>query len=201
MTQWGKMIFMTVPGLFIFGGVVGKSAQLPLSSWLPDAMEGPTPVSALIHAATMVVAGIYLMLRVPFVATPFIAPIGAITALYGGWCALQQYDLKKILAYSTISQLGLMVLALGVGAEQGAFAHLLTHGFFKACLFLAAGAIIHSLYQVAHHGEFSPQDIRNMGGFYKVRPRLFIATTLALASICGIPLFSGFTSKEMIIVP
>lgn len=201
MTQWGKTIFMIVPGLCIFGGVVAKSAQLPLSTWLPDAMEGPTPVSALIHAATMVVAGIYLMLRVPFVASPFIAPIGAITALYGGWNALQQYDLKKILAYSTISQLGLMVLALGAGAEQGAFTHLLTHAFFKACLFLAAGAIIHSLYHVAHQGEFSPQDIRNMGGFYKIRPRLFVATTIALASLCGLPLFSGFTSKEMIIVP
>jgi NADH-quinone oxidoreductase subunit L len=188
-------------GLLIFCGVIGKSAQLPLSTWLPDAMEGPTPVSALIHAATMVAAGVYLMLRIPFIVTPFALIVGAITTLYGGWNALQQYDLKKILAYSTISQLGLMILAIGAGSDEGAFTHLLTHAFFKACLFLAAGAIIHSLYHVAHHGEFSPQDIRNMGGFRTVRPRLFYATTLALASLCGLPLFSGFTSKEMIIVP
>ena len=200
-----EMPWSTIGGLCIFAGVIGKSAQLPLSTWLPDAMEGPTPVSALIHAATMVAAGVFLVLRIPVILTPatseIIAIIGGMTALYGGWNALQQYDLKKILAYSTISQLGLMMLAIGSGSIDGAFTHLLTHAFFKACLFLAAGAIIHSLYPVAHQGEFSPQDIRNMGGFYKIRPRLFVATTLALASLCGLPLFSGFTSKEMIIVP
>jgi NADH-quinone oxidoreductase subunit L len=204
-TRMIEMPWSTVGGLCIFAGVIGKSAQLPLSTWLPDAMEGPTPVSALIHAATMVAAGVFLILRIPVILTPatsdIIALVGGLTALYGGWNALQQYDLKRILAYSTISQLGLMMLAIGAGSEQGAFVHLLTHAFFKACLFLAAGAIIHSLYQVAHHNDFSPQDIRNMGGFYKIRPRLFIATTLALASMCGLPLFSGFISKELIIVP
>lgn len=198
--QWS-----TIAGLCIFGGVIGKSAQFPLLNWLPDAMEGPTPVSALIHAATMVAAGVFLLLRMPFILTPevstVIAIVGALTALYGGWMALQQYDLKKILAYSTISQLGLMMLAIGAGSEQGAFAHLLSHALFKAALFLAAGAIIHSLYHVAHQGDFSPQDIRNMGGFMKERPRIFITTTIALAAICGFPLLSGFITKEMIIVP
>ena len=197
--------WITIAGLCFFGGVIGKSAQFPLLTWLPDAMEGPTPVSALIHAATMVAAGIFLILRIPFIVTPITAivmgVIGSITALYGGWMALQQYDLKKILAWSTISQLGLMILAIGAGSEQGAFTHLLAHAFFKACLFLAAGAIIHSLYHVAHQNEFSAQDIRNMGGFYKLKPRLFISTTLAVAAICGLPFFSGFISKEMIIVP
>lgn len=195
----------TVAGLCIFGGVIGKSAQFPLLNWLPDAMEGPTPVSALIHAATMVAAGVFLLTRMPFILTPevstVIAIIGGITTLYGGWMALQQYDLKKILAYSTVSQLGLMMLAIGAGSEEGAFVHLLTHALFKACLFLAAGAIIHSLYHVAHQGDFSPQDIRNMGGFMKEKPRIFITTTIALAAICGFPLLSGFISKEMIIVP
>jgi NADH-quinone oxidoreductase subunit L len=202
-------IFLNPPpviaGLCIFGGVIGKSAQFPLLTWLPDAMEGPTPVSALIHAATMVAAGVFLLLRIPFVFSPatymVIAIVGAITALYGGWLALQQFDLKKILAYSTISQLGLMMLAIGAGSEEGAFVHLLAHALFKACLFLAAGAIIHSLYHVAKQNEFSPQDIRNMGGFYKITPRLFLATTAALAAICGLPLFSGFVSKEMMVVP
>src|ERR1041385_5995776 len=153
-TRMVEMPWSTVGGLCIFAGVIGKSAQLPLSTWLPDAMEGPTPVSALIHAATMVAAGVFLILRVPFILTPatseIIAIVGGITALYGGWNAIQQYDLKKILAYSTISQLGLMMLGIGAGSDEGAFVHLLAHGFFKACLFLAAGAIIHSLYQVAH---------------------------------------------------
>lgn len=197
--------WISVAGLCFFGGVIGKSAQFPLLTWLPDAMQGPTPVSALIHAATMVAAGVFLILRIPFILVPGTATVmavtGAITALYGGWKALQEYDLKKILAWSTISQLGFMILAIGAGSEQGAFTHLIAHAFFKACLFLAAGAIIHSLYHVAKHNEFDPQDIRNMGGFYKVTPRLFIATTLAIAAICGLPLFSGFISKEMIIVP
>lgn len=196
---------LTIAGVCIFCGVIGKSAQLPLSTWLPDAMEGPTPVSALIHAATMVAAGVYLLLRIPFLLTPLtetvIALIGCATALYGGWMALQQMDLKKILAYSTISQLGLMMLAIGAGSTEGAFTHLLSHAFFKAALFLAAGAIIHSLYTPAKQSHFDPQDIRNMGGWYKVAPKLFIATSLAVAAMCGLPLFSGFISKEMIVVP
>lgn len=196
---------LTWAGICIFCGVIGKSAQFPLLTWLPDAMEGPTPVSALIHAATMVAAGVFLLLRVPFLLTPetstVIAIVGSITVLYGGWMALQQFDLKKILAYSTISQLGLMMMAIGAGSEEGAFVHLLSHAFFKACLFLAAGAIIHSLYHVAKQNEFSAQDIRNMGGWYKEAPRLFIATTMAIAAICGLPLMSGFISKEMILLP
>jgi NADH-quinone oxidoreductase subunit L len=204
-THWRKVYLFNLADVCIVIGVIAKSAQLPLSPWLPDAMEGPTPVSALIHAATMVAAGVFLLLRIPFIFAPLtldgIAIIGGVTALYGGWNALQQYDLKKILAYSTISQLGLMMLGIGAGSDKGAFTHLLTHAFFKACLFLAAGAVIHSLYHVAHDNEFSPQDIRNMGGFRTIRPRLFYATTLALASLCGLPLFSGFTSKEMMVVP
>jgi NADH-quinone oxidoreductase subunit L len=197
--------WVTIAGLCIFAGVMGKSAQFPLLTWLPDAMQGPTPVSALIHAATMVAAGVFLILRIPFIIVPGAAEImgiiAGITALYGGWKALQEYDLKKILAYSTISQLGLMIFAICAGSEEGAFVHLVAHAFFKAALFLAAGAIIHSLYHVAKQNEFDPQDIRNMGGFRKVTPKLFIATTIATAALCGLPLLSGFISKEMIIVP
>ncbi len=200
-----KTGWLPVAGLCIFGGVVGKSAQFPLLTWLPDAMQGPTPVSALIHAATMVAAGVFLILRLPFILVPNVVQvmgmIAAFTALYGGWKALKEYDLKKILAYSTISQLGFMIFAICAGSKEGAFVHLIAHAFFKACLFLAAGAIIHSLYHVAKHNEFDPQDIRNMGGFYKVTPKLFIATTVATAALCGLPLLSGFISKEMIIVP
>jgi NADH-quinone oxidoreductase subunit L len=188
-----------------FGGVVGKSAQFPLFTWLPDAMQGPTPVSALIHAATMVVAGVFFILRMPIILNPGVAEIMAVvtglTALYASWKALQEFDLKRILAWSTIAQLGLMIFAICAGSRQGAFTHLIAHAFFKACLFLAAGSIIHSLYHVARHNEFDPQDIRNMGGFYKVKPKLFIATTIALAALCGLPLLSGFISKEMMIVP
>ncbi len=197
--------WITWAGLCIFCGVIGKSAQFPLLTWLPDAMQGPTPVSALIHAATMVAAGVFLLLRIPFILTPatstVIAVVGSITALYGGWMALQQFDLKKILAYSTISQLGFMMLAIGSGSDEGAFVHLLAHAFFKACLFLGAGAIIHSLYQAAKQNHFDPQDVRNMGGWLPVAPRLFIATSLAAGALSGLPLLSGFISKEMIIVP
>ncbi|HMJ71206.1 MAG TPA: NADH-quinone oxidoreductase subunit L [Cyclobacteriaceae bacterium] len=203
--EMDKNGWVTIAGLCFFAGVMGKSAQFPLLTWLPDAMQGPTPVSALIHAATMVAAGVFLILRIPFILVPaaamVMAIVGGITALYGGWKALHEYDLKKILAYSTISQLGFMILAIGAGSEDGAFLHLLAHAFFKACLFLAAGAVIHSLYHVAKQNEFDPQDIRNMGGFYKITPKLFIATTIATAALCGLPLLSGFVSKEMIIVP
>lgn len=197
--------WLTWVGICFFGGVVGKSAQFPLLTWLPDAMEGPTPVSALIHAATMVAAGVFLLLRIPFVITPptatLIACIGGLTTIYGGWYALRQYDLKKILAYSTISQLGFMMVAIGAGSESGAFTHLIAHALFKACLFLAAGAIIHSLYHAAKTNQFDPQDIRHMGGWWWVAPRLTVAAALALAALCGIPLLSGFISKEMILVP
>ncbi len=199
-TSW-----LTWVGICFFGGVIGKSAQFPLLTWLPDAMEGPTPVSALIHAATMVAAGVYLLLRIPFVITAptatVIALVGGVTTLYGGWLALRQYDLKKILAYSTISQLGFMMVAIGAGSEVGAFTHLIAHALFKACLFLSAGAVIHSLYHAAKVQHFDPQDIRNMGGWWWVAPRLTVATGLALAALCGLPLLSGFISKEMIFVP
>jgi NADH-quinone oxidoreductase subunit L len=186
-------------GFCIFLGVMGKSAQFPLLTWLPDAMEGPTPVSALIHAATMVAAGVFLLVRVHFLFTSevlaVIAVTGAITSIFGAWHALRQFDIKKILAYSTLSQLGLMVMAFGAGAWAESLLHLYTHAFFKACLFLCAGAIIHSLH-LAKPGNFDAQDIRNMGGLRKLMPNVFIAFLLAASALAGIPLFSGFISKE-----
>jgi NADH-quinone oxidoreductase subunit L len=166
----GENTWMTAASLCIFCGAIGKSAQFPLFSWLPDAMEGPTPVSALIHAATMVAAGIFLLARIDFLFTPaalnVVVITGTLTALAGALSALVQHDIKKILAYSTISQLGLMVVALGAGAPEAAMLHLFTHAFFKACLFLAAGAVIHSLHQAQHksHLSLDVQDIRNLGG-------------------------------------
>jgi len=184
--------------LLLFTGAVGKSAQIPLFTWLPDAMAGPTPVSALIHAATMVTAGVYMVVRsnVLFVLAPAtlltISIIGIATALMAGCIAMFQNDIKKILAYSTVSQLGFMFVALGAGAFTGAMFHLTTHAFFKALLFLAAGSVIHAL-----HGE---QDIRKMGGLKDKIPvtfRLFLIGSLAIA---GIPPFAGFFSKDMILL-
>jgi NADH-quinone oxidoreductase subunit L len=191
----------TAAGLCIFLGALAKSAQLPLMTWLPDAMEGPTPVSALIHAATMVAAGVYILLRLQFLFSPealtVIASIGALTALYSGWLALRETDLKRILAYSTVSQLGVMMIAIGMQAFDGAFLHLITHGFFKACLFLCAGALIHAIAVPAHSSEsFNPQDIRNMGGLRSSFPIVFFCFCIAGASLAGVPLFSGFISKE-----
>jgi NADH-quinone oxidoreductase subunit L len=197
--------WQTAASLCIFCGVIGKSAQFPLLTWLPDAMEGPTPVSALIHAATMVAAGVFLMVRVFDLFTPtaldVVAFVGIITALIGALSALGQYDMKKILAYSTISQLGLMVTAVGAGAPDAAFVHLFTHAFFKAGLFLAAGSIIHSLHQAQHqaHVEFDVQDIRNLGGLQKKLPRVFIVFLIAGSSLAGLPFFSGFLSKDAIL--
>lgn len=194
----------TAAALCIFCGIIGKSAQFPLFTWLPDAMEGPTPVSALIHAATMVAAGVYLLVRVfPLFtseALVVVAVIGMITALTGALAALSQFDIKKILAYSTMSQLGLMILALGMGVVDAAMLHLLTHAFFKACLFLSAGMVIHSL-QEAQSADihFDAQDIRNMGGLRRRMPVAFIAFILGGASLAGVPFFSGFLSKEAII--
>ena len=195
----------TAAALCLFCGVAGKSAQLPLLNWLPDAMEGPTPVSALIHAATMVAAGVYLMIRVfPFftpVALDVVAVVGVLTALAGALAALAQFDIKRILAYSTISQLGLMVAAVGSGHPDAAFLHLFTHAFFKACLFLAAGSIIHSLHhaQQQAHMHFDVQDIRNLGGLRKKLPTVFIVFIVAGSSLAGIPFFSGFLSKDAIL--
>lgn len=184
-------------GLMIFIGAAAKSAQFPLYTWLPDAMTGPTPVSALIHAATMVTAGIFLMLRLEpvFVVAPeasqIVSTTGAITALGAAFVAAGQTDVKKILAFSTVSQLGLMVIAVGSGAYAAAFFHLFTHAFFKAMLFLIAGAII----TYSHH----EQNIRRMGAMIRTRPVLGILFWLGLASLAGLPGFAGFFSKDHIL--
>lgn len=184
-------------GLMIFIAAAAKSAQFPLYTWLPDAMTGPTPVSALIHAATMVTAGIFLMLRLEpvFVMAPeasqIVSTTGAITALGAAFIAAGQTDIKKILAFSTVSQLGLMVVAVGSGAYAAAFFHLFTHAFFKAMLFLIAGAVI----TYAHH----EQNIRRMGGLIRSRPVLGLLFWLALTSLAGIPGLSGFFSKDHIL--
>jgi NADH-quinone oxidoreductase subunit L len=197
--------WQTVASLCLFCGVIGKSAQFPLLTWLPDAMEGPTPVSALIHAATMVAAGVFLLAKIFLLFTPaalnVVAVIGALTSLIAALSALVQYDLKKILAYSTISQLGLMVLSIGVGAEDAAMTHLVTHAFFKAGLFLGAGAVIHSLHQLEQqtHRHFDVQDIRNLGGLKKYLPVTFVSFVLCGAALCGLPFFSGFLSKDAIL--
>ncbi|MGA3082257.1 MAG: NADH-quinone oxidoreductase subunit L, partial [Terracidiphilus sp.] len=178
-------------------GAAGKSAQLPLYIWLPDAMEGPTPVSALIHAATMVTAGVYMVARthVLFDHSPFalgvVAIVGAATAIFAATIALVQNDIKRVLAYSTISQLGYMFLGCGVAAYSAAIFHLVTHAFFKALLFLAAGSVIHGL-----GGE---QDLRKMGGLWKKLPITFAVTTVGVLAIAGIPPFAGLFSKDAIL--
>ena len=197
--------WQTAAALCIFCGVAGKSAQFPLFTWLPVAMQGPTPVSALIHAATMVAAGVFLLARVFPLFTPasldVVIVIGAITSLVAALSALVQYDLKKILAYSTISQLGLMVLAVGAGAPHAAILHLFTHAFFKACLFLSAGAVIHSLHQAQHqsHLTFDVQDVRNLGGLRKKLPFTFAVFVISGSALAGVPFFTGFLSKDAIL--
>ncbi len=187
--------WLTAAGILLFMGCVGKSAQFPLHVWLPDAMEGPTPVSALIHAATMVAAGVYFVARIFVILTVdalhVIAFIGAITAFMAATIAITQHDIKRVLAYSTVSQLGYMVLGLGVGAYSAALFHLLTHAFFKACLFLGSGAIIHAM----HH----EQDMRWMGGLRKKMPWTFVTFTIATLALAGLPLTSGFMSKDAIL--
>ncbi|MBZ0199450.1 MAG: NADH-quinone oxidoreductase subunit L, partial [Ignavibacteriaceae bacterium] len=187
--------WLTVTGILLFGGAIGKSAQFPLHVWLPDAMEGPTPVSALIHAATMVAAGVYFVARMFPILTGdalfFIAVIGAISAFIPATIALTQNDIKKVLAYSTVSQLGYMVMALGVGAYTFAFFHLITHAFFKACLFLGSGSVIHAM----HH----EQDITKMGGLRKKMPITYATFLIASLAISGVPLTSGFLSKDGIL--
>lgn len=187
--------WLTVTGILLFCGAIGKSAQFPLHVWLPDAMEGPTPVSALIHAATMVAAGVFFITRIFTMLTGdallFIAIIGALSALIPATIALTQNDIKKVLAYSTVSQLGYMIMALGVGAYQFAFFHLITHAFFKACLFLDSGSVIHAM----HH----EQDIREMGGLRKKMPITYASFLIASLAISGIPLTSGFLSKDGIL--
>ncbi len=197
--------WLTTAGVCLFVGVMAKSAQFPFFNWLPDAMEGPTPVSALIHAATMVAAGVFLLIRIEPVFTAdcldFISVIGAITAMLGAIGALFQFDIKRILAYSTISQLGFMVMAIGTGATEGGYLHLLHHAFFKAGLFLGAGSIIHAMHQAQHHAQDSidVQDIRNLGGLRKKLPFTFLGFLICAAALAGLPLTSGFISKEMIL--
>ena len=184
-------------GLLLFIGATGKSAQIPLYVWLPDAMAGPTPVSALIHAATMVTAGVYLIARMSGIylnapeASTVIAAVGALTALMAATIALAQDDIKKVLAYSTVSQLGFMFVAAGVGAYGVAVFHVYTHAFFKACLFLGAGSVIHAM-----SGE---QDIQKMGGLARKIPITFVTFAIATAAIAGIPPLAGFFSKDEIL--
>ncbi|MFH1184426.1 MAG: NADH-quinone oxidoreductase subunit L [Chloroflexota bacterium] len=205
--------------LFLLLGVAGKSAQIPLYVWLPDAMAGPTPVSALIHAATMVTAGVYLVARSAplYVAAPtaqlIVATLGAVTALFAATIAVGQFDIKKVLAYSTISQLGFMVAGVGMGAFAGGMFHLVTHAFFKALLFLSAGSIILGLerghHHMAHgHGQnhaakspevFDPNDMRNMGGMRKSMPVTFWLYTVGTLALAGIPPLAGFWSKDEIL--
>jgi NADH-quinone oxidoreductase subunit L len=189
---------LSIAALCLFIGACGKSAQLPLYTWLPDAMAGPTPVSALIHAATMVTAGIFMVTRMNFLfdLTPdvqnIIAIVGAATALVAASIGLLQNDIKKVLAYSTVSQLGLMFLALGLGAYNVAVFHVITHAFFKACLFLGSGSVIHGL-----HGE---QDMRKMGGLRKAMPITFWTMMISTLAIAGIFPFAGFWSKDEILL-
>ncbi|MBP6587665.1 MAG: NADH-quinone oxidoreductase subunit L [Flavobacterium sp.] len=190
--------WIAVAAFALFIGASGKSAQIPLYTWLPDAMAGPTPVSALIHAATMVTAGIFMITRLNFLfdmapsVQEIIAVVGAVTALVAATIALVQNDIKKVLAYSTVSQLGLMFLALGLGAYEVAVFHVITHAFFKACLFLGSGSVIHGL-----HGE---QDMRKMGGLKKAMPITFITMLIASLAIAGIFPLAGFWSKDEILM-
>ncbi len=198
---------VTAITLFLFLGCTGKSAQIPLYTWLPDAMAGPTPVSALIHAATMVTAGVYLVIRtnVLFALAPLsstvVAGIGALTALFAATIGLRQYDIKKVLAYSTVSQLGYMFLGVGTGAYASGLFHLATHAFFKALLFLGAGSVIHAMHHAYHatHSHADAQDMRNMGGLKQYMPVTFWLMLIATLAISGIPPFSGFFSKDEIL--
>lgn len=209
-TYSGEVWLLSLAGFGILCGAIGKSAQFPLQVWLPNAMEGPTPVSALIHAATMVAAGIYLLARTYFILQPdvltTIAVIGGITAFIGAVTALAQTDIKRVLAFSTISQLGYMMMGMGVGAYDAALFHLLTHAFFKACLFLSAGAVIYNMHQLEHQLEhegkevhFDAQDMRIMGGLRKKMPATFYPYLLATLALAGLPLTSGFLSKDAIL--
>jgi NADH-quinone oxidoreductase subunit L len=192
----GQEGLLTLAGVGLFLGAVGKSAQFPLHVWLPDAMAGPTPVSALIHAATMVAAGVYLSARMFPIFTPdalgFIAWTGGITAALGSIIAVTQTDIKKVLAYSTISQLGYMILGVGVGAPWAAMFHLATHAMFKACLFLGSGSVIHAM----HHA----QDLKDMGGLRRKMPVTFWTFVISTLALAGVPFTSGFLSKDAILL-
>lgn len=210
---------ITIIGLFLFLGAAGKSAQIPLFVWLPDAMAGPTPVSALMHAATMVTAGVYLLVRsnvfLEFAPTAslVITLVGAATAFFAGYMAMGQWDIKRVLAYSTVSQLGFMVTAVGVGAYGAAMFHLVTHAFFKALLFLGSGSVIHGMEHGHHHAshhhghdddhghheEFDAQDMRNMGGLRRRMPITYLTYVVGTLALAGIFPFAGFWSKDEIL--
>ena len=198
---------VTAITLFLFLGATGKSAQIPLYVWLPDAMAGPTPVSALIHAATMVTAGVYLVARagVLFALAPLsstvVAAVGAATALLAATIAVAQYDIKKVLAYSTVSQLGYMFVGVGLGAFAAGIFHLMTHAFFKALLFLGAGAVIHAMHEAFHHAhsDWDAQDMRNMGGLRNHMKITWVTMWIATLAIAGVWPFAGFFSKDEII--
>ncbi|HTP81188.1 MAG TPA: NADH-quinone oxidoreductase subunit L [Bacteroidota bacterium] len=203
---FGSEAWLTAAGILVFCGAVGKSAQFPLHVWLPDAMEGPTPVSALIHAATMVAAGVYLVARTFAMMTAdallVIAYIGAITAFIAATIAIAQNDIKKVLAYSTVSQLGYMVMGLGVGAYTAGFFHLVTHAMFKAGLFLGSGSVIHAMHHALHHTDdhhTDPQDIWEMGGLKSKMPVTFWTFIVFTLAISGVPFTSGFLSKDEIL--
>ena len=197
---------LTLAGIGLFMGAIGKSSQFPLHIWLPDAMEGPTPVSALMHAATMVAAGVFLTVRLFPIFTPeallFIAYVGGFTAIFAATIAITQNDIKKVLAYSTVSQLGYMILAVGTGAYIAGFFHLVTHAMFKACLFYGSGSVIHAMHHALHNKhdhDTDPQDMRNMGGFKSKMPVTYWTMVVAALAISGVPLFSGFLSKDAIL--
>jgi len=205
LTAGGPVI--TAICMFLFLGCAGKSAQMPLYIWLPDAMAGPTPVSALIHAATMVTGGVYLIARASalFTLAPaaslLVSVVGAITAFFAATIGLKQWDIKKVLAYSTVSQLGYMFVAAGVVAYSAAVFHLLTHAFFKALLFLGAGSVIYALHEAYHHThrDEDAQDMRNMGGLRRFMPATFALMWIATLAIAGVPPFAGFFSKDLIL--
>ncbi len=205
-TVWGGMGLITMTCLLLFVGATGKSAQIPLYVWLPDAMAGPTPVSALIHAATMVTAGVYMIARLNFLfslsptACGVIAFIGASTALFAATIGFFQYDIKKVLAYSTVSQLGFMFIGVGVGAYWAGVFHLMTHAFFKACLFLGSGSVIHGMHAI-EHDEVAVQDMRNMGGLKRVMTTTALTYRIACFAITAapVPFFAGFWSKDEIL--
>ena len=198
---------VTAITLFLFLGCTGKSAQIPLYIWLPDAMQGPTPVSALIHAATMVTAGVYLVARcgalfaLAPVGSATVAGVGALTALFAATIALKQWDIKRVLAYSTVSQLGYMFLGVGTGAYAAGIFHLTTHAFFKALLFLGSGSVIHAMHRAYHatHAHDDAQDMRNMGGLARYMPWTATLMWIATLAIAGIPPLAGFFSKDEIL--
>jgi NADH-quinone oxidoreductase subunit L len=204
--QQQGQVFPLYLGIGLLVAACGKSAQLPFSIWLPDAMQGPTPVSALMHAATMVAAGIFLLVKtfplLPLEALDIALITGSLSALAAALAALQQFDLKKVLAYSTISQLGFMMAAIGAGLPQAAFFHLLTHAFFKAALFLCAGAISYTAKKAVYQLPDAPpdvQDMRYLGGLRNAVPHVFVVYTLAAAALAGLPFSAGFLSKELIL--